>query len=246
MLGALIGPMTRPPLRTSCFSSILSPIVASLAWVLVAPVPARAQDTAISLEGSVDGGTEGREVRDAEARSLGSAPSELVPRFRVAAGVWVGGVPVVGLPALEVGVELAPTSNVALVIAASGAGSAIDFDGRAFDFGTFSGTVSLRMGADLGPIWLGGGPSLRGGVVMWPRPRDVTRIVPQQDTAGWVGVGGVAVLFAALDDLPLRFGLELEGGALWVYAPEVAADPSQRLGDGWIEARVVCDVAALD
>lgn len=173
-----------------------------------------------------------------------TAAERLEVRLRVAGGAWLGGEPLLALGTIELGVELAPISNVALVLGVAGTLGAIELEDVRLDVGLLSGSVSLRFGGEVGALWLGGGPALRGGVVRWVgTPDDATRAVGRELVGGWLGLGAVAAALLRLDDLPLRVGLEAEGGGIaFESGALVLGALGARIGGGWIELRAAIDL----
>ncbi len=174
-------------------------------------------------------------------------PPERVPlraRLRLAGGVWLGGEPFVALGTLALGAEISPTPNVAIVLDASGALGAVSVTAARLDVRLLSAGLSLRLGGDVGPLWLGGGPALRGGAVLWTgTPHDPALGLGRDAIGGWLGVGAVAVAFVPLPDLPLRVGIEAEGGGIAVYSGALVLDAlAQRIGGGWLELRIAADL----
>ena len=171
-----------------------------------------------------------------------------VTRVRASGGLWLGGDPLLALGTLDVGVELAPTTNVALVIGAAGALGAIDVDAGRLDVRLVSAHASVRLGGEWGPVWLGGGPAVRGGAVLWTgTPTDPSRAVGRDTTGGWLGVGAIAVAWVRAGDTPLRVGIEAEGGGIAVHSEAlVRGVRGARIGDGWLELRLAVDVAIIE
>jgi len=209
--------------------------------------PGHARRLAIALAELLDASSAVRleiEVELELAPEPVAPPEPLRVRLRLAGGGWLGGEPFSALGALELGVEIAPTSNVALVVGAAGALGAIDVEGGGLDVRLLSGAASLRFGGELGSFWVGGGPAARGGAVSWTgHPDDPTRAVGRDTTGGWLGVGVLVAAFVRLPELPLRIGLEAEGGGIaFSSGALVLGALAARIGGGWLEARLVVDL----
>ncbi len=176
------------------------------------------------------------------------ASESLAVRIRAGGGAWLGGEPLLALGGLELGVELAPTSNVAITLGAAGGLGAIDVAGGRLDARWIGGALSLRLGGALDLLWLGAGPALRGGLVSWTgHPDDATRAIGRDVLGAWCGVGVVAAAFVRLGALPVRVGVEIEGGGIAVSSEARALGASAaRVGGGWLELRAVIDVTPTD
>jgi hypothetical protein len=170
--------------------------------------------------------------------------SELRIRARIALGAWLGGEPFSALGALELGVEIAPTSNLAWVIAAAGTLGSIEVDSGRLDVRLLSLATSLRFGGEVESFWLGGGPAVRGGAVFWTgHPNDPSRATGRDLTGGWLGLGAVATALLRLPELPVRIGLEIEGGGIaFSSGALVYGALAARIGGGWLETRLVVDL----
>lgn len=171
------------------------------------------------------------------------AADALRARLRVAAGTWLGGEPFFALGTVELGAELAPTSNVAIVVAAAGAFGAVDVTGARLDLRMVSGAASVRFGGQVDAFWLGAGPAARGGAAIWTgTPSDPLHARGETTTGPWLGLGAVGAAFVRLGELPLRVGIELEGGGIAVYSGAlVLGSVGARVGGGWLEARLALD-----
>jgi hypothetical protein len=172
-------------------------------------------------------------------------PSDpLRARLRAAAGAWIGGEPVLPLGGFELGVEVGIT-NVAFVAGFSGHFGAVALEDARIDVRILSLALSARFGGSIGPAWLGGGPALRGGLVLWTGvPDEGGPGVGRDALGGWIGVGAVVAALFRLGDLPLRAGLEIEGGGIPLYSEAlVGGERAQRVGAGWLEVRGVLDLA---
>ena len=171
-------------------------------------------------------------------------PDGLRARLRASGGAWLGGVPLLALGTLDLGIELGPSPNVAIVVDASGALGSTPIEGARLDARLLGAAVSLRFGGDVGDFWLGAGPAMRGGAVFWTGvPTDVSAATGHTATGGWLGLGAVAAAFVRIGALPLRAGLEIEGGGVAYYADALAFGMrAQRIGDAWVELRVALDV----
>lgn len=173
-----------------------------------------------------------------------NTPSELRIRARIAGGAWLGGEPFSALGAIELGVELAPTSSIAWVISAAGALGSIEIEAGRLDVRLLSVATSLRFGGEVDSFWLGGGPAVRGGAVLWTgHPDDPSRAIGRDTTGGWLGLGVVASAFVRVPELPLRIGLEVEGGGIaFSSGALVFGALAARIGGGWLETRLVVDL----
>ena len=200
------------------------------------PVAADAVETAEAIEAS----------RVGEPADALEAPTTdpFRARLRLAGGLWLGGEPLLFLGALDLGAELAFTPNVALVLGVGGALGGIDVGTAQIDVRLLSAAVSARLGADVGPLWLGGGVAARGGAVFWTGHSATPGGAVGRDlTGGWLGLGAVAVVLLRVGELPLRIGVEIEGGGVAVYsAALVLGAPGARIDGGWLEARLAADL----
>lgn len=165
-------------------------------------------------------------------------------RLRVAGGAWIGGEPLVVLGTIELGVELAPSRNVALVVGAAGTFGTVDVERARLDVRVVSAVASLRFGADVDALWLGGGPAVRGGAVVWTgTPSDPTHAMGETTVGGWLGLGAVGAAFVRLGTSPVRLGVEVEGGAIAIYSgATVLGTLAAQIGGGWLELRLAADV----
>jgi len=177
-------------------------------------------------------------------RPLEPATAGLAVRLRVAGGVWFGGEPGLVLGGPELGVEVAPLPEVALVAGVSAAFGMLEVDAGRIDVRLLSGAASIRFGADLDAIHLGVGPAARGGAVLWSgHARDRSGGVGRDVLGGWLGVGLVAAVHLRLPELPLGFGLEVEGGGIAYSSSALAGGVlAASVSGGWIEARIVIDL----
>ena len=130
------------------------------------------------------------------------------------------------------------------MIGAAGTFGAADVAAGRLDVRLVSAGVSLRLGGELDALWLGGGPAVRGGVVLWSgAPADPTRAVGRETTGGWLGLGAVGAAFVRAGDTPLRVGLEAEGGGIAFHSEAlVLGARGARIGAGWIEFRLALDL----
>ena len=181
------------------------------------------------------------------APELSAAPEadSLRARLRLAGGAWLGGQPLVALGALELGAELAFTPNVALVLGVEGAFGGLEASAAWIDVRLLSAAASVRFGGEVGPFWLGGGPAVRGGAVLWTgHPTASAGAVGRDLVGGWLGLGAVVVALVPVAELPLRFGLEIEGGGIAISSGAlVLGMPAARIDGGWLEAHLVADIA---
>lgn len=170
--------------------------------------------------------------------------SPLRIRARIAFGAWLGAEPFSALGAMELGVEIAPMSNLAWVIAAVGTLGSIEIDSGRLDVRLLSLATSLRFGGEVESFWLGGGPAVRGGAVFWTgHPNDPSRATGRDLIGGWLGLGAVATALIRLPELPVRIGLELEGGGIaFSSGALVFGALAARIGGGWLETRLVVDL----
>ena len=168
----------------------------------------------------------------------------LVVRARASGGAWLGGEPLLALGTLDLGAELDPTSNVAIVLDGSGLLGAAAVEGARVDVRILGAGLSVRFGGDVDSFWLGAGPAMRGGAIFWSgTPTDAIGSVGHDVTGGWLGLGAVAAAFVRLADLPLRVGAEIEGGGVAYYSEAlVFGARAQRIGGGWVELRLALDI----
>jgi hypothetical protein len=176
------------------------------------------------------------------------APSATVEvlraRLRASGGAWVGGAPIVALGTFDLGIELAPSTNVAIVIDAAGAIGATSVPDARLDVRLVSAAASLRLGGNVDWLWIGGGPAARGGLVSWTGHAIDATAVGADASGGWLGLGAVLAVFARIGSTPVRVGVELEGGGIAVYSGAVVLDVvAQQIGSGWLETRLAIDVA---
>lgn len=173
------------------------------------------------------------------------APPAGVPvRLRLGGGAWLGGEPLLAMGEAAIGVELAPVPVLAVVVDLAGSFGGVGVTAGSLDVRLASAGLSLRLGADLDVFRLSAGPALRGGAAFWTgHPRDPSRGTGQDLAAGWLGVGVVGAAHARLGELPLRLGLELEGGAVLYGSTALAyGEVAARIAGAWLEVRLVLDL----
>jgi hypothetical protein len=80
--------------------------------------------------------------------------------------------------------------------------------------------------------------------VFWTgHPNDPSRATGRDLTGGWLGLGVVAAALLRLPELPVRIGLELEGGGIAFSSDALVYGAlAARIGGGWLETRLVVDL----
>jgi hypothetical protein len=81
--------------------------------------------------------------------------------------------------------------------------------------------------------------------VLWTgTPADPAHARGADLAGGWLGLGAVLHALVAIPDSPVRIGIEVEGGGIAVYSAAIVLDSvAARVDLGWLETRVVVDVA---
>jgi len=134
--------------------------------------------------------------------------------LRLTGSVVGSGTPLTVFGGGALGVELEPLEVLRLVVELGAAHTSTSTALGNIETTTFALALSVRFGAQLGAVWLGLGPLVRGGAVFFAGEPSSGGITARQAVLPWLAVGAVAVMAVAIEGSPLSIELDLEGGGL--------------------------------